>query len=107
MPLFDVLGLIPQGLQRQIADSIVDFVSEQAEKFLGDWESSVRSSAGRWTACLPNGCGSAGDHAWRNAHSPLSPIVYFLDLWLSCPRRPHPLFRHNDRQEGNRTRQAE
>ena len=36
MPLFDVLGLIPQGLQREIADSIVDFVSEQAEKFLGD-----------------------------------------------------------------------
>jgi hypothetical protein len=36
MPLFDVLGLIPQGLQRQIVDSVVDFVSEQAEKFLGD-----------------------------------------------------------------------
>jgi hypothetical protein len=46
MPLFDVLGLIPQGLQRQIAGSIVDFVSEQAEKFLGDWKSSAGSSAG-------------------------------------------------------------
>jgi len=46
MPLFDVLSLIPQGFQRQIVDSIVDFVSEQAEKFLGDWKSSVRSSAG-------------------------------------------------------------
>jgi hypothetical protein len=46
MPLFDVLSLIPQDLQREIADSIVDFVSEQAGKFLGDWKSSVRSSAG-------------------------------------------------------------
>jgi hypothetical protein len=36
MPLFDVLGLIPQGLQRQIVDSVVDFVSEQAEKYLGN-----------------------------------------------------------------------
>jgi hypothetical protein len=46
MPLFDVLGLIPQALQQEIAGPIVDFVSEQAEKFLGDWESSIRSSAG-------------------------------------------------------------
>ena len=36
MPLFDILGLIPPGLQRQIVDSLVDLVSEQAEKFLGD-----------------------------------------------------------------------
>jgi len=36
MSLFDILNLIPQGLQQEIVDSLVDFVSGQAEKFLGD-----------------------------------------------------------------------
>lgn len=36
MFLFDILNLIPQGLQQEIVDSLVDFVSGQAEKFLGD-----------------------------------------------------------------------
>jgi len=36
MSLFDILNLIPQGLQQEIVDSLVDFVSGQAEKFLGE-----------------------------------------------------------------------
>jgi len=36
MPLFDILSLIPQNLQREIVDALVDFVSGQAKKFLGD-----------------------------------------------------------------------
>jgi len=36
MSLFDVLNLIPQSLQQQILDALVDFVSGQAKKLLGD-----------------------------------------------------------------------
>ena len=36
MPLFDILSLIPSNLQREIVDALVDFVSGQAKKFLGD-----------------------------------------------------------------------
>jgi LuxR family glucitol operon transcriptional activator len=33
---FDILSLIPQSLKQQAADAAVDFVSDQAKKFLGD-----------------------------------------------------------------------
>ncbi|NJN99433.1 MAG: hypothetical protein HC875_37720 [Anaerolineales bacterium] len=33
---FDLLALIPQSLKRQAIDTAVDFVSEQAKKFLSD-----------------------------------------------------------------------
>ena len=35
MSIFDIVNLIPQGLQREIMDSLVDFVSKQAEKLVG------------------------------------------------------------------------
>ncbi|RLC76198.1 MAG: hypothetical protein DRJ03_11770 [Chloroflexi bacterium] len=36
MSFFDILNLIPQSLQQQILDTLVDFVSGQAKKLLGD-----------------------------------------------------------------------
>ena len=36
MSIFDILNLIPQSLQQQAVDALVDFVSGQAKKFLGE-----------------------------------------------------------------------
>ena len=36
MSVFDVISLIPQDLQRDMVDALVEFVSKQAEKHLGD-----------------------------------------------------------------------
>lgn len=35
MSIFDILNLIPQGLQQQALDALVDFVSGQAKRLLG------------------------------------------------------------------------
>jgi len=50
MSIFDILKLIPDSLQREIVDALVDLVSGQAEKLLGDQASDtlrkLRSDAG-------------------------------------------------------------